>query len=277
MRRRGTVSRGAAAVLWSAALLAAAAGVARGEALLPQGTLRVCADPNSLPFSNAREEGFENRIASLVAQALDVPLQYEWRPQRRGFIRNTLGAGKCDLVMGVPINYRGVLTTQAYYASSYVFLTRRGEPVVQSLDDDLLRRLRIGVHLVGDDGANTPGAHALGRRGIVDNVVGFSIYGNYEQANPPARLVEAVAEGTVDLAIVWGPYAGYFATKSAVPLHLEPVTPVFDPPGQTFTFGISMAVARERPDLRRRIDRFIEEQRPAIDRILEAYHIPRVD
>ena len=269
--------RACAGTAFAAALLAAAAGAAQAETLLPEAALRVCADPNNLPFSNDREEGFENRIAGLIAQALDVPLRYEWRAQRRGFIRNTLGAGTCDLVMGVPINFHGVLTTKAYYGSTYVFLTRGGEPVVHSLDDDLLRRLRVGVHLVGDDGANTPGAHALGRRGIVDNVVGFSIYGDYGQANPPARLVEAVAEGAVDLAIVWGPYAGYFGAESPVPLHLEPVSPAFDPPGQTFIFGISMAVARERPALRRWLDRFIEEERGAIDRILAAYHIPRVD
>jgi mxaJ protein len=253
------------------------ATVARaGEDALPK-ELRVCADPNNLPFSNAREEGFENRIAKLLAEKLAVPLKYEWYPQRRGFIRNTIAADLCDVVMGVPINYRGVLTTHSYYGSTYVFLSRQENAPVHSLDDKQLRHRRIGVHIVGDDGANTPGAHALARRGIVENVVGFSIYGDYGQPNPPARLAEAVAAGTIDVAIVWGPYAGYFAQRSPVPLRMEPVSPPFDPPGQTFIFGISIGVAKDKPALRRRLDALLDEHQAEIGEILNDYGVPRID
>ena len=238
--------------------------------------LRVCADPNALPFSNDRREGFENRIAALLADRLGVPLEYTWRAQRRGFVRNTLRAGACDLVMGMPTGYELVASTRPYYRSTYVFLTRAADPPIASLDDPALRRLRVGVHLVGDDGANTPGAHALGRRGIIDNVVGFSIYGDYAEPNPPSRLVEAVADGTVDVAIVWGPYAGFFAGRQSTELRIEPVSPAFDPPNQAFVFSISMGVRRGNYPLRRRINELIRDSRAEIRAILDDYHVPLV-
>ena len=144
--------------------------------------LRVCADPNNLPFSNEREEGFENRIAELVADELDAELSYTWWAQRRGFIRSTLGAGACDLVIGVPAGYELAETTDAYYRSAYVYVYRADRGLeLHSMRDPRLRHLRIGVHLIGDDGVNPPPAHALGEQGIVDNVVGYMIYGDYRE------------------------------------------------------------------------------------------------
>jgi ABC-type amino acid transport substrate-binding protein len=126
--------------------------------------LRVCADPNNLPFSNQRQEGFENRLADLIAGELRATVRYTWHPQRRGFLRSTLGAHACDVVMGIPHGAERVLTTMPYYRSTYVFVYRKDRNLhIQSLDDMALRKLRIGVQLVGDDYANTPPVHALSR------------------------------------------------------------------------------------------------------------------
>ena len=187
-------------------------------------SLRACADPNDLPFSNDREQGFENRIVQLIAADLGMELEYAWWAQRRGFIRNTLDADRCDVVAGVPANFEPTLTTRPYYRSSYVALTRRDRGLrITSLDDPTLRELSIGVQMIGDDFANTPPAHALSRRGIVDKVRGYPVYGNYAEANPAARIVRAVASGEIDLALVWGPLAGYFAALEEPPLVVTPL------------------------------------------------------
>src|SRR5207237_10170955 len=188
--------------------------------------LRVCADPNNLPFSNDRGQGFENRIAELVARDLHKKLEYTWWAQRRGFIRNTLKAGACDVVVGVPASFELAATTAPYYRSSYVFVYRKDKKLsVNSFDDPVLRKLKVGVQMIGDDGANTPPAHALASRGVVENVRGYTVYGDYAQPNPPARIIDAVARGDVDVAVAWGPLAGYFARRERVPLAVVPVSP----------------------------------------------------
>jgi mxaJ protein len=237
-------------------------------------TLRVCADPNNLPFSNRRGEGFENRVAELLAGELGAELLYTWWAQRRGFLRNTLNAGECDVVLGLLGSTDAALTTAPWYRSTYVFVTRARGPVVRSLDDDALRRLRVGIHLIGGDHADTPPGHALARRGIVENVVGYSIYGDYSRENPPARIIEAVAAGEIDVAIVWGPFAGYFAPRQPVPLRVTAVRPDSEP-GLPFRFDIAMAVRRGDDALRRRLERAVERRRHAIDRILASYGVPR--
>jgi mxaJ protein len=151
--------------------------------------LRVCADPNNLPFSNQQGEGFENRIAELIARELHATVQYTWWAQRRGFIRNTLKAGTCDVMLGVPSHFDLALTTSPYYRSTYVFVYRQDKGLtIRSFDDPLLHYLRIGVQLIGDDYTNTPPAHALANRDIINNVVGYTVYGNYSQANPAAKV-----------------------------------------------------------------------------------------
>jgi len=244
----------------------------------PAGVLRVCADPNNLPFSNQRGEGFENKIAELLAQDLGERVEYTWWAQRRGFFRNTLKAGMCDVVMGVPSGFEMALTTKPYYRSSYVFLSRKDRHLnPSSFDDPLLRKLRIGVQIIGNDMTNAPPAHALTRRNIVDNVRGYTLYGDYSQPDPPARIVDAVAKGDIDLAIVWGPLAGYFAKQSHVPLQVVPVTPQIDQPFLPFVFDISMGVRRGDQELRDQLEQVLEQRRTEIDRILEDYRVPRVE
>ena len=240
--------------------------------------LRVCADPNNMPFTNRAGEGFENRLAELVAAEMHADLQYTWWAQRRGFIRNTLKAGSCDVVMGVPTSFEMVAATRPYYRSTYVFVTRAGAPFrVGSFDDPVLKRLRIGVQIIGDDYANTPPAHALSKRGIVGNVRGYTVYGDYSQPNPPARIIDAVAKGDIDVAVVWGPLAGWFARHEAVKLRVVPVSPQIELPFLPFVFDISMGVRRQDAALRDTLDAILVRRRAAVDSILERYAVPRAD
>jgi quinoprotein dehydrogenase-associated probable ABC transporter substrate-binding protein len=241
------------------------------------GALRVCADPNNLPFSNQRGEGFENQLASLISRDLHAGVEYTWWAQRRGFVRNTLKKGTCDVIMGVPATMDMVLRTAPYYRSTYVFVTRRdGGVVVRSFDDSVLRRVRVGVQLIGDDGANTPPAHALARRGIVRNVTGYTVYGDYAKDSPPSRIIEAVARGEIDVAIAWGPMAGYWARRAAVPLTLTPVQPQMDGRSLPFVFDIALGLRRGDTAFRASLDSILTRRRAEIDQILEHYGVPRL-
>jgi mxaJ protein len=239
--------------------------------------LRVCADPNNLPFSNEKQEGFENKLVNLIAQDLNAAVAYTWHAQRRGFLRETLKTGACDLVPGLPSRFEGVRTTAPYYRSSYVFVTRLNGPAVGSFDDAALRDRRVGVQLVGDDGSNTPPAHALARRGIVANVRGYTLYGDYREPNPPARIVDAVASGEIDIAVVWGPLAGYFATREPEHLRVVPVQPSAEGPLLPMAWDISMAVRVGDDTLLAEIGGVLERRRTEVDAILAAYGVPRVD
>ena len=239
--------------------------------------LKVCADPNNLPFSNDRGEGFENKIAELIANEMHATVEYTWWAQRRGFIRNTLKAGNCDCVIGVPLGFEMAATTGPYYRSTYVFVYRKDAGfTIHSFDDPILKRLRIGVQMVGDDYANTPPAHALANRHIITNVRGYTLYGDYRQPNPPARIIDAVASGEIDVAVVWGPLAGYFAGQQATPLELTPVTPQIDQPFLPFVYDISMGVRRGDDALKQELEAILERRHADIEHILDEYHVPKL-
>ena len=258
-------------------ILAAACGCARAPNQAVA-ALRVCADPNNLPFSNRAQEGFENRIAEMLAADRHARLEYTWWAQRRGFIRNTLGAGTCDVVMGVPAAFEPARTTRPYYRSSYVFVSKQDRRLdLGSLDDPRLRRLKIGVQIIGDDFTNSPPAHALSNRGLVRNVVGFPVYGDYAQPSPLSTIVGAVERGEIDAAIVWGPAAGYFARTAAPDLELHAVTPHADSPALPFVFDIAMGVRRGDAALHAELNDFIRRRRADIDRILDEYGVPRME
>jgi mxaJ protein len=236
---------------------------------------RVCADPNNLPYSNQQQEGFENKIAELIAREFKQELSYVWWPQRRGFLRNTLNAGACDVVMGVPEKYDPVLTTQPYYRSTYEFVyAKKVGYQISSFDDPRLRQLKIGVHLIGDDYANSPPAHVLSQKGIINNVVGYSVFGNYGEDSPPGKIINAVASGEIDVAIVWGPIAGYFAKRQATPLTLT-LVPV-DASSATLPLSYAMALGVRRQDtaLKTKLDHALQQNASDIRRILQEYGVP---
>jgi mxaJ protein len=238
-------------------------------------TLRVCADPNNLPFSNRSQQGFENHLAQMVAKDFGMQVSYDWFPQRSAFFRKTLDAGKCDIVMGVPSGIPVASTTIPYYRSSYVFVSRKDSHLhLTSIDDPRLHRLRIGVHITGDQDSNLPPVNALLSRGIVRNLVGYSIYGKLSEKNPPSDLIKAVAQKNVDVAIAWGPMAGYFARHTSVPLAVTPVDVVSPDPKVPFTFGISMGVRQGDRVLLKQLNQEIQRREPQIRQLLKSYGVP---
>ena len=256
-------------------LAAIAAFGAAGIACAMPPSLRVCADPNNMPFSDQAGKGFENRLAEMVARDLGMHVTYFWYPQRSAFFKKTLNAGNCDLVMGVPSGIPVAGTSVPYYRSTYVFVSRRDRSLnIASMDDPRLRRLRIGVHITGDEDSNLPPVNALLRRGIVRNLVGYSIYGHLDEKNPPADLIRAVAENKVDIAIAWGPMAGYFARHSPVPLVVTPVDVISPNPKIPFTFAISLGVRRGDSGLLRQLNAEIKRRRSRIHKLLESYGVP---
>jgi len=166
--------------------LLAAVFLASVPGFAASGRLIACADPNNLPFSNRAGQGFENRLAELIAHDLHAKLGYVWWALRRGYVRNTLNTHRCDFWPGVARGIEMLATTQPYYRSDYVFVTRRSEHLTNlTLDDPRLASLKIAVQMVGNDAMNPPPAHALARRHLIDNIRGYMLYGNYTQPNPP--------------------------------------------------------------------------------------------
>lgn len=241
-------------------------------------TLRVCADPNNLPFSDRAEQGFENRLVRLVAEDLDADVSYTWWAQRRGNVRETLKAGQCDVIPGVGAGLDMLATTRPYYSSTYVAVSRADRNLAfRSFDDPRLRNLRIGVQMIGDDFSNTPPAHALARRGLVGNVRGYMIYGDYARVAPQAAIMRAVVVGEVDVAFVWGPVAGYFASRSPVPLTITPLPPIDEGSEQPMAFAVAMGLRRGEPELRARLEQALARRAPEIRRLLAEYAVPIVE
>jgi len=239
------------------------------------GVLRVCADPNNLPYSHQNEQGFENKLAQLVAHDMGRTVQYVWWPQRQSFLRYTLLEHRCDVVMGVAAGAEEMRTTRPYYRSSFVFVARPDlTPALHSLDDPRLRQLRIGLHVVGEDYSSVPPGQALAERGITKNIVGYTIYGDYSGANPRAPLIDAVAQRKVDVAIVWGPMGGYFARSENPPLRVMRLAATPRDKLLPFSFDIAMGVRTDDDALRRELDAVIAREAPAIRSLLQSYGVP---
>ena len=257
-------------------LAALAAFLLLAPSALQARELRVCADPNNLPFSNRAGQGFENRIAEVIAQSLGATLTYTWWAQRRGYVRNTLRADLCDLWPGVASGVEMVATTRPYYRSTYVFVTRADRGLdIASFDDPRLKRLIVGVQMIGNDADNTPPTHALAKRGIVDNVRGYLVQGDYRAANPSQRILDAVANGDVDVAVVWGPLAGSYAQHQPG-LRITPVQPASDGPRWPMTFAIAMGVRRGEPAFKAEVDAALAANSARIAGILADYHVPLI-
>lgn len=265
------------AVKRTAALLvtAAAAGLMASTSRRPPSELRVCADPYDMPFSNSQEEGFENKIAHVVAQDLNASVINYWWPSRRGFLRNSILAGLCDVMIQAPVGFDPVATTKPYYRSTYylVFRPGRGHDV-RSLDDTMLKHLRIGVNMIGYDYTNTPPAHALGVRGIV-GLVGFGNFLNEDpNADHPQDIINAVAKDSIDVAIVWGPLAGYWVKRAGVPLTMVALPDSDAVSGMPFAFDMAMGVRHRDKELLATLDSVIVRRRADITKVLEDYSVP---
>src|ERR1700730_15147287 len=229
---------------------------------------RVCADPDNLPFTNRRGEGFENKIAELLARSANQPLAYYWWPERRGFVNNTLNAWECDVIIGVPTHDGGVRTTRPYYCSRYEMVHRPGKGVTPwFLDEPAARSLRIGVV------ERTPPLDILLRRNL-DPIVYFT---NYDYVNnSPGQIVTDVATGKIDVALVWGPVGDYFARRQGAALRTMTFDDPGDPPAR-LAFPISSGVRRGDKESAARIERLMHERASEIQEILSENGVPLAD
>lgn len=243
------------------ALLLASSGVSARE-------LKVCADPNNMPFSNEQGQGLENRMAELVAKDMGATVKFVWKPEWRGFIRKGLNAHECDVVPGVPANYERVRPTKPYYRTSYAIVQRAESSPIVSFDDKALQTARIGVQLVGDDGANTPPMDELAEHGLTHSIRGYMVFGDWSKPDPLAPIVDAVAHHDVDVAFVWGPVADYYGARENPPLrvtHIDSMAPM--------SFSIAMGVRKNDKPLADEINRILERRQSDIQRILADFHI----
>lgn len=238
------------------------------------GQLRVCADPNNLPFSDAKESGFESEIARILAQDLHQHLVFVWTPQRGEFLRKTIRAGKCDVVIGVPSSIEDLDTTRPYYRSSFVLVSRRDHQMrPDNFDDPVLRNATIGVQLLQHDGATVPAAQMLINHGLIGNIRWYRIFPDFSRANPSFAVLEAVEKREVDAAVAWGPVAGYYATKEKHDLVLTPI-PADSSTDNRLTFDISMGVRRGNDVLRRQLNLFLRRRRNQVQAILKRFGVP---
>jgi mxaJ protein len=245
--------------------LAAVVALFTTVALAQSPTLKVCADPEAMPSSNRRQQGYDNKIAEVLARDLHSKLVFNWQRNGRGFVRDILNKGACDVVMGVPAGVPGLLTTAPYYRSTYVFVTRRGRDLdLHTFQDPQLKNLKIAVQVLDEEYA--PPGQALGRHGLGGNIVG------YDTTENPVSIMNAVYQKKVDTAIVWGPLAGFFAKQHPGRLEITP-TPPADPP-VPMAFSIALGVSKKHPELRHRLNLAIQRHHREIDRILRAYGVP---
>ncbi|MBV8550538.1 MAG: quinoprotein dehydrogenase-associated putative ABC transporter substrate-binding protein [Acidobacteriaceae bacterium] len=225
-----------------------------------------------MPFSNRQGQGFENKLAEIVAANLGVKLQYTWWSLRTSFVKDSIDEGRCDVLMGVPTALAAITPTRPYYRSTYVFVSRRDRGLhLTSLDDPRLNNLRIGIQIVGDDYA--PPAIALARRGITANIIAFSLFGDQENAH--GKIIKAVVRGDIDTAIVWGPFAGYFAKLQNAPLDIRPVSPAIFL-GIPFTYEISIGVRKGNESLKAELDKALISESSTVEGMLSQYGVPQV-
>jgi quinoprotein dehydrogenase-associated probable ABC transporter substrate-binding protein len=267
MSRRGVAGLCALMALgWTSA---AGAQSATGN-LVARSELRVCADPNNLPFSDEKGEGFENKIAALLGKDMSLPVKYTFFPQVVGFVRNTLRAGQCDLVMGTVAGDDVMQTTTPYYYTSYMMVFRSDKGLSFSgFDDPKLKELHIGII------AGTPPADLLVRYGLMANARPYALMVDTRFESSTHQLMTDVAEGKVDAAMLWGPIAGYYVQRDKLPLTM---TPIKSEPGlPRMAYHIAMGVRANEADWRHRINDEIHKNQSEITQILRDYGVPLLD
>jgi quinoprotein dehydrogenase-associated probable ABC transporter substrate-binding protein len=239
--------------------------------LIDPNVLRVCADPRNLPFSNETGEGFENKIAALFAQKLGKTLTYEYYPGTTGFVRNTLNAHRCDVIMGMPQGDDIVQVTNPYYRTAYAIVSKQGEGLetVDSLEDPRLQARRIGIV------AGTPPATNLAVNGLLGNIKSYPLVVDTRVDSPASAMIEDLAKDRIDVAILWGPIAGYLAKRSQIPLKVNAL--VKETSGPRMVYRIGMGVRHSDQDWKRVLNKLIAENQVEITRILASYGIPLLD
>ncbi|MFL5093023.1 MAG: substrate-binding domain-containing protein [Xanthobacteraceae bacterium] len=261
-----------------ATLIPCGASLAQGPAgadlsieLIDPKVLRVCADPHNMPFSNESREGFENKIAELVAKKLDKTLAYAWYPQSVGFIRNTLNAHRCDVVMGFPQGGELAQSTNPYYRTAYALVFKHGNGLdpVEKLSDERLKGRRIGIV------AGTPPATYLAMGGLMGNAKGYPLVVDTRVDSSAEAMLKDLAAGEIDAGVLWGPMAGYHAKALGADVAVVPLTK--ETGGPRLAYRIAMGVRPSDQDWKRQLDRLIRENQPEINNILSSYGVPLLD
>lgn len=256
--------------------LLAGAGIpslaAQRPAPMAAGILRVCADPDNLPFSDSTGAGLENKLAEMLAETWHSKLEYIWWAAPRGMMR-MLNGFYCDVTLQMPVLSDMAGVTRPYYRTSYVMVQRKDAPHrITGLDDPALKTMKIGVHLLAADGENPPPAMALSSHGVVGNLVGFSTT-YIGGMNKPEDIVRAVVDRTIDVALVWGPIAGYYTRQIGADLQLTPIED--DSVSRIpFAYSIGMATRRRERQLKDSLEKFLTSKGPEIQALLKQYGIP---
>ena len=252
------------------ALLACLPAHAQRAELISRTELRVCADPRNLPFSNQDREGFENKIAEIIGADLGLPVSYVWFPQVTGFVRNTLRARECDLIMGTVSGDGIVDSTNPYYHTGYMLVTRTADGITaRSVGDPSLASKRFGVI------AATPPTDLLLRHSLMDQVRAYSLRVDTRVSNPPRAMLQDLVDGVIDVALVWGPPAGYAITREHLPLTAAFIEP--EPNAPRLDYRIAMGVRANEPEWRRRINGAIGKHKAEIAQVLADYGVPMLD
>jgi quinoprotein dehydrogenase-associated probable ABC transporter substrate-binding protein len=233
--------------------------------------LRVCADPRNLPFSNEKGEGFENKLAEFFAAKLQKKLDYVYFPQATGFVRVTLGAHRCDVIMGFPQGDDLVQGTNPYYRAAYALISKQGSGLedIDTLEDARLKGKHIGVV------AGTPPGTNMAANGLMANAKPYPLMIDTRVDSSAEAMINDLNKGDIDAGILWGPMAGFYAKKATPPLHVTPL--VKEKTGPQLVFRIGMGVRRADQNWKRQLNRLIQENQPAINKILLDYGVPLLD
>jgi quinoprotein dehydrogenase-associated probable ABC transporter substrate-binding protein len=233
--------------------------------------LRVCADPRNLPFSNEKGEGFENKLAEFFAAKLQKKLDYVYFPQATGFVRVTLGAHRCDVIMGFPQGDDLVQGTNPYYRAAYALISKQGSGLedIDTLEDARLKGKHIGVV------AGTPPGTNMAANGLMANAKPYPLMIDTRVDSSAEAMINDLNKGDIDAGILWGPMAGFYAKKANPPLHVTPL--VKEKTGPQLVFRIGMGVRRADQNWKRQLNRLIQENQPAINKILLDYGVPLLD
>ena len=233
--------------------------------------LRVCADPRNLPFSNEKGEGFENKLGELFAEKLQKKLDYMYFPQATGFVRMTLAAHRCDVIMGFPQGDDLVQGTNPYYRTAYALVSKQGSGLddVATLEDARLKDKRIGIV------AGTPPATNMAVAGLMANARPYPLMIDTRFDSSSAAMIKDLMSGEIDAGVLWGPMAGYFAKQASPPLHVTPL--VKETSGPRLAFRIGMGVRPADQNWKRQLNRLIQENQPAINKILLDFGVPLLD